>query len=59
MAITPSGTLQSRDETLQTCARAACTSPRSTISDRKVRFYGSTAVVTSLANIRPPPLTDR
>ena len=31
---------------------AACISLRITITDRKVRFYGATAVVTSLANIQ-------
>jgi ketosteroid isomerase-like protein len=52
MGITASGTLQSRDETLQglTSGRLHFTLLEAT--DRKVRFYGTTAVVTSLANIQ-------
>jgi uncharacterized protein (TIGR02246 family) len=51
MAITPSGTLQSRDEALQNLRSRRVHITSLTISDRKVRFYGATAVVTSLASI--------
>jgi ketosteroid isomerase-like protein len=51
MAITPSGTLQSRDETLQNLRSGRLHFTSLTITDRKVRFYGTTAVVTSLASI--------
>ena len=52
MAITPSGTLQSRDETLQNLGSGRIHFTLLDVSDRKVRFYGATAVVTSLANIQ-------
>ena len=52
MAITPSGTLQSRDEALQNLRSGRVHFTTLNVSDRKVRFYGSTAVVTSLANIQ-------
>jgi len=51
MAITPAGTLQSRDEALQNLRSRRVHITSLTISDRKVRFYGATAVVTSLATI--------
>lgn len=51
MAISPSGTLQSRDETLATLRSRRIHFTTLDISDRKVRLYGSTAVVTSQANI--------
>ncbi len=51
MAITPSGTLQSRDETLENLRSGHVHFTSLTITDRKVRFYGTTAVVTSLANV--------
>jgi ketosteroid isomerase-like protein len=52
MGITPSGTLQSRDETLQSLSSGKLHFTLLDISDQKVRFYGATAVVTSLANIQ-------
>lgn len=52
IAITASGTLQSRDETLQMLRSGRVHFTTLTITDRKVRFYGSTAVVTSLADIQ-------
>jgi ketosteroid isomerase-like protein len=52
MAITPSGTLQSRDEALQSLRSGRLHFSALTITDRKVRFYGTTAVVTSLASIQ-------
>jgi ketosteroid isomerase-like protein len=51
MAITPSGTLQTRDDTLANLRAGKIHFDTLNISDRKVRFYGSTAVVTSLADI--------
>lgn len=51
MAITPNGLLQSRDETLQILRSGRMHFTSISITDRKVRFYGATAVVTSLANI--------
>jgi len=52
MAITASGTLQSRDEALQSIRSGRVRFTSLTITDRKVRFYGTTAVVTSLATIQ-------
>jgi ketosteroid isomerase-like protein len=52
MAITPSGTLQSREETLENLRTGNVHFTALTITDRKVRFYGATAVVTSLANVQ-------
>ena len=51
MGITASGTLQSRDETLQGLSSGHLHFTLLDLSDRKVRFYGTTAVVTSLATI--------
>jgi ketosteroid isomerase-like protein len=52
MAITPNGLLQSREETLQGLRSGRMHFTSITITDRKVRFYGNTAVVTSLATIQ-------
>jgi ketosteroid isomerase-like protein len=52
MGITASGTLQSRDETLQSLSSGKTHFTVLDISDQKVRFYATTAVVTSLANIQ-------
>ena len=52
MAITPSGTLQSREDTLQNLRSGRIHVTSLTITDRKVRFYGTTAVVTSLASMQ-------
>jgi ketosteroid isomerase-like protein len=52
MGITASGTLQSRDETMQGLSSGRLHFTLLDVTDRKVRFYGSTAVVTSLANIQ-------
>ncbi|MGB0063828.1 MAG: nuclear transport factor 2 family protein [Terracidiphilus sp.] len=51
MAITPNGLLQTRDETLQILRSGHMHFTSISITDRKVRFYGATAVVTSLASI--------
>jgi uncharacterized protein (TIGR02246 family) len=52
MAITPAGTLRSRDEALQNMRSGSEHFTSVTITDRKVRFYGTTAIVTSLATIQ-------
>ena len=52
MAISPSGTLQTKDETLAVLRSGRVHFVAIDISDRKVRFYGTTAVVTSLAKIQ-------
>ena len=52
MAITPSGTLQSRAEALASLRSGRIHFTTLNITDRRVRFYGSTAVVTSLADIQ-------
>jgi ketosteroid isomerase-like protein len=52
MAITPSGTLQSRQDALENLRSGKLHFTTIDVSDRKVRFYGSTAVVTSQANIQ-------
>jgi ketosteroid isomerase-like protein len=52
MGITPSGTLQTRDDTLDSLRSGKVHFAVLDITDRKVRFYGSTAVVTSQANIQ-------
>jgi len=52
MAVTPSGTLQSRDEAIENLRTGRVHFTRLTVTDRKVRFYGTTAVVTSLANVQ-------
>lgn len=52
MAITPAGTLQSREEALENLKVGKIHFTTLDVSDRKVRFYGSTAVVTSQASIQ-------
>ena len=52
MAITPSGVLQSREETLESLRSGRMHFSSLTITDRRVRFYGATAVVTSLASMQ-------
>jgi ketosteroid isomerase-like protein len=51
MAITPSGTLQTKEEALDSLRTGRVHFTTLDITDRKVRFYGTTAVVTSLAQI--------
>ena len=51
MAITPSGTLQSKDQTLANLRSGTVHFTTIEISDRKVRFYGTTALVTSRAEV--------
>jgi uncharacterized protein (TIGR02246 family) len=50
-AITASGTLQNKDEALASMHTNTRHITSLTISERKVRFYGQTAVVTSLADL--------
>jgi ketosteroid isomerase-like protein len=52
MAITPSGTLQTKAEALASIRSGSMHFTNIAISDRKVRFYGSTAVVTSIADVQ-------
>jgi ketosteroid isomerase-like protein len=51
MAISASGTLQSKEETLENLRSGRVRFTTLDISDRKVRFYGTTALVTSVATI--------
>jgi ketosteroid isomerase-like protein len=50
--ITPSGTLQNKEDTLASFRSGRIHFAALTVSDRKVRFYGTTAVVTSLADVQ-------
>jgi len=51
MAITPNGTLQSKDDALAKLRSGTIHIKSLQITDRKVRFYGSTALVTSRAEV--------
>jgi ketosteroid isomerase-like protein len=51
MAITANGMLQSKDETLASMRSGTLHIKSIEISDRKVRFYGGTALVTSRAEV--------
>ena len=50
MAITPNGTLQSKEQALANLRSGATHFTAVEISDRRVRFYGTTALVTSRAD---------
>jgi ketosteroid isomerase-like protein len=52
MAITSSGTLQTKEETLANLRAGKIHFTALDISDRKVRFYGTTALVTSVAAVQ-------
>lgn len=52
MAITSSGTLQTKDEALTNMRTRKMHFTEITVSDRKVRFYGKTALVTSKAEVQ-------
>jgi ketosteroid isomerase-like protein len=52
MAITSSGTLQTKEEALANLRAGRVHFTALDISDRKVRFYGTTAVVTSVAQVQ-------
>jgi len=51
MAISPFGTLQTKEEALDNLRSGRWRITTLTLSDRKVRFYGSTAIVTSIAQV--------
>lgn len=51
MAILPNGTLQSKEETLASLRSGTMHFTAITVSDRRVRFYGTTALVTSRADV--------
>jgi ketosteroid isomerase-like protein len=51
MAITPSGTLQSKEEALANMRSGGIHLTSISLSDRKMRFYGTTALVTSRAEV--------
>jgi ketosteroid isomerase-like protein len=51
MSITPNGTLQSKEQSLANLRSGATHFMAIEISDRKVRFYGATALVTSRAEV--------
>src|SRR5258708_37148630 len=52
IAITANGTLQSKDQTLANLKNGALHFNSIDFSDRKVRFYGQTALVTSRAEVQ-------
>jgi ketosteroid isomerase-like protein len=52
MAITASGTLQTKEQALANMRAGKLHLTSLDISDRKVRFYGTTALVTSLAEVQ-------
>jgi ketosteroid isomerase-like protein len=52
MAITPWGTLENKDQTLASLRSGRWRFTSLTMSDRKVRFYGRTALVTSQAQVQ-------
>jgi len=52
LAITASGTLQTKDQALASMRAGHMHFTTLDISDRKVRFYGTTALVTSLAEVQ-------
>jgi len=52
IGITPSGAIQNKEDMLQSLRSGRVHFDLLNISDRKVRFYGSTAVVTSLVEIQ-------
>jgi len=52
MAITPTGTLQTKDETLANLRSGRFHIASIELTDRKVRFYGATALVTSTADVK-------
>jgi ketosteroid isomerase-like protein len=51
MAITANGSLQSKEQTLANLRSGALRLKSIEVTDRKVRFYGSTALVTSRAEV--------
>jgi ketosteroid isomerase-like protein len=51
IGITPNGTLESKEQTLANMKSRVVSLSSIEISDRKIRFYGKTAVVTSKAEV--------
>jgi ketosteroid isomerase-like protein len=51
MAITPTGILQSKEQALASLKSGSLRIKSMDLSDRKIRFYGRTAVVTSRAEV--------
>jgi len=51
MAILPDGTLQTKEQTLASLRSGATHLTDIKVSDRRVRFYGTTALVTSRADV--------
>jgi ketosteroid isomerase-like protein len=51
IGITPNGTLESKEQTLQNMKNRVVSLSSIEVSDRKIRFYGKTAVVTSKAEV--------
>jgi len=58
MAITPSGTLQTKAETLTNLKSGRFRIASLEVTDRKVRFYGATALVTSTAEVKATNAND-
>jgi ketosteroid isomerase-like protein len=52
MAITPNGTLQTKEQSLDSLRSGRVHFTALDITDRKVRFYGTTALVTSVATVQ-------
>jgi len=52
MAITPSGILQSKEQALSALRSGAMKFSLLEVSDRKIRLYGTTALVTSRAEVK-------
>jgi len=52
LAVTASGTLQTKQQTLDNLRAGRMHFTQLDISDRKVRFYGTTALVTSVADVQ-------
>ena len=52
LSITASGTLQSREQALERLKSGHIHFDMLEVADRKVRFYGTTALVTSLAHVK-------
>ncbi len=52
IAITPTGTVQTKDEAIASLRSGRVHFTTINVSDRKVRFYGSAAIVTSTADVQ-------
>jgi ketosteroid isomerase-like protein len=58
IAITPTGTVQTKDEALASLRTGRVHFTALVITDRKVRFYGSAAIVTSTADVQATGATE-